>query len=149
MAHWSMAAGATHRIGRRRMMLGDFTDEIAVAANTICFENTAIVRPQPNGLVKILQRKTLRVPNAVFGFGEILGDEGVVGSMAIVAGGDRVVTGFLPAVEVIAHDVAVGTGFRIVAEIREGLSVVHGVAARAKRNAEERAQREAGGAGPK
>lgn len=52
--------------------------------------------------------------------------------MAIITCGDRTMTGLNPAVEMVLHDVAIGAGPRIVAQIRGTLRVYEGVGANAR-----------------
>ena len=56
--------------------------------------------------------------------------------MAIVAGRDRAMAGFNPAIEVVLHDVAVGAGTGIVPEIRSALGVDEGVTTEAHRRSQ-------------
>ena len=55
-------------------------------------------------------------------FESVLADE-VVRDVAVVAGGDGVVRTLLPAVVLLVHDVAVGAGARVVAQVGEPLGV--------------------------
>ena len=49
--------------------------------------------------------------------------EEIMRGMAVVAGRRGVVAGFLPAIELLAHDMAIGTRARIVAHVRVSLAV--------------------------
>src|SRR5262245_37126153 len=104
-----------------------------MAMDATALENRTVFWPDEKWVVKVLQRERVGMPEPIFGFGEILADE-IVGSVAIVAGGDGVVAGFLPAVVVIAHDVAVDARCRIAAEVRKAFAVIVGVAAGAQRD---------------
>jgi len=59
---------------------------------------------------------------------EQLADE-IVRHMAIVARGDRVMTGLLPAIELLAHNVAIGAGARVIRQVGQPIGVEKRVAA--------------------
>ncbi len=94
---------------------------MAVDAGTV--EDTGVSRTNADRFVKILERERLGMPEAVFGFDEILGNK-VVRGVAIVAAGHRVVAGLLPAVILLAHDVAIHARGGIAAEVRGARGVV-------------------------
>jgi hypothetical protein len=87
-----------------------------MAVHAVMVENLDVLGSNPNRLVEVLQREAFGVPEAVFRFGQVLGNE-AVWRVAIVTGRHGVMAGFLPAIEVIAHDVAVDAGFGVVAEV--------------------------------
>ena len=74
------------------------------------------------------------MPETVFGLGQILPHE-LLRHMAIIAGGGGVVTGFFPAVEMVAHDVTVDACLGIVAQIGHAFGVIGCVAAETSENA--------------
>ena len=76
---------------------------------------------------------------AVFGLRHVFPDE-VMRRVAVIAGGDCVMSGLLPAVVLFAHDVTVDAGFRIVGEIRKTLSIVKRVATHAGKKSKRRSQ---------
>src|SRR5215471_5971468 len=66
------------------------------------------------------------MPEAIGGLRGILADE-VCRSVATIAGRHRAVRRLAPAVELFAHDVAVGAGRRIVSEVRPTLGIREGI----------------------
>ena len=65
---------------------------------------------------------------AIAGFGQPFADE-IVRDMAIVASGDRVMTSFLPTVELLAHNVTIGAGTRVIRQVGQSVSIEKGIAA--------------------
>lgn len=63
---------------------------------------------------------------AVARLGVIFGNQ-CVGSVAIVAGGDGMVTAFGPRVEMVLHDMAIRTDTGLIADIGETFGVNKGV----------------------
>lgn len=80
--------------------------------------------------MEVLQSESLGMPEAVLRFGHPFTHE-VVWQMTIHTGGCSVMTGFLPALILLTHDVAVDARFRIAAKVGEPFTVVDGVEARA------------------
>src|SRR5688572_8156758 len=76
-----------------------------VAPAAVEVDDLAVVRPDPDGLGEILEREALRMPEPVLGLRRVLADE-ALRDVAVVAGGEAVVARLLPAVVVVAHDVA-------------------------------------------
>jgi hypothetical protein len=105
-----------------RAVAGDFSGYVFVTANTVFLNQAGISRLDANGLVEILQRETLGMPEAVVRLGQIFPHK-VVGDVAIVASGKRMVACFLPCIVRFAHDMAIHTRFGIAAEIRPALAV--------------------------
>src|SRR5689334_4502610 len=64
--------------------------------------------------------------------------------VAVVACGERVVAGFLPGVVLLAHDVAIDAGRRIIGHVRGAVGDIKGEAARADEDADDDAKGEAG-----
>ena len=77
---------------------------------------------QPDRLVKTVGRKIERVPKTIGRFGQILPNQ-IGRSMTIVAGGNALVTRFLPTVVLFVHDMAIRTISRVVGHIRIPLGV--------------------------
>src|SRR5215471_14963154 len=69
-----------------------------------------------NWFVKLARRKRKRMEKPMVRFGKVLRNEPSRG-VAIVAGGSGAMAGFDPAIEVILHDMAIGAGPRIVAQV--------------------------------
>ena len=83
-----------------------------------------------------------RMPEAVGRFRRILADE-VCRGVAAVAVGHRPVRRLEPAVELFAHDVAVGAGRRIIGEVGPTLGIGESVYADADSDADNHAEQDA------
>ncbi len=81
--------------------------------------------------MEVLQGEGSGVVVALFGFGDILGEE-IVGQVAVDSGGQGVVAGLLPGVEWRFHDMAVDAGSEVLAKIGQALAVAEGEAAQAE-----------------
>jgi hypothetical protein len=68
----------------------DLADDLPVATDAIPLKDRRVFGPNDDRLVKVLQRETLRMPETIFGFGDILADE-IVRRVTVVARGHRVV----------------------------------------------------------
>jgi len=90
--------------------------EALVAAYTIGIQDGLATLPNADGLMKIIQCKTLRMQKPAFGFDQIFGNE-LMGGMAIIARGGCMVTRFFPAVVLVIHDMAVLAGSRVIRQI--------------------------------
>ena len=84
-----------------------------------------------------------RVPESVIGLYGVLPDD-VVGSMAVVAGGDGMMTGFHPGVILRLHYVAVGAGRGTICEVGISFGVNKGIGAQTNRDAKEQSGRNSG-----
>jgi hypothetical protein len=82
----------------------------------------AIARLDLDGLVKVLQRKGQRMKKAVVSLDHPF-PNGMVRKVAVVADRNALVTGVLPRVEMILHDVAIRTARWIVAEVTRAFSI--------------------------
>lgn len=83
-----------------------------------------------------------RMPEAVVGLDGILSDQ-VVGSVAVVAGRDRMMAGLHPGVVLRLHDMAIRAGRRIIREIRVSLGVDKCVAAKPESHSQQNGGRDA------
>lgn len=90
--------------------------------------------PEADRLWKVLQRETLGVPEAVLGLNKVLGDRNVW-HVAVIAGRNGVMTGLLPTVVLVSHNVTVDARLRVVAQVRESFGVVDSEAPRAEHDA--------------
>jgi len=77
--------------------------------------------------VKLARGKGERMEESMLGFGEILWDKSGR-RMTVVAGRDRSMARFDPAIEMVLHDVTVGAGLGIVAQVGCTLRIDKGVA---------------------
>lgn len=116
--------------------MDNFLNHLAMALDTVVLKDGSVLAVDANRLVEVLQGEALGVPEAVLCFGKVLANK-VVGQMAIDATGCCMVTGLLPAIVLLAHDMAVHAGFGIAAEIAQPLTVVNGVCSRARTNADQ------------
>src|SRR5206468_2658 len=140
VAHHGVTVDAVRRLTAGRAMPENVIDQIVMAMETIGLKNARTHGPDANRLREILQREALGVPEAVLSLDQILGDQ-VMGYMAVIAGGVGVMTGLLPAVVLVAHDVAVDARLGVVAQVRKALGVVDGVGACPKRGSDQDAQK--------
>jgi hypothetical protein len=75
-----------------------------VASNAIVVQHGLVARSNSDWLVKVIERKTLRVQKAVLSFDQVLGDKRCR-RVAIIAGRDRMMTRLQPPIVMIVHDV--------------------------------------------
>ncbi len=141
MADRCVAMNATDRFVSDVSVAEDVVTDTSVTFNAVLVQNPRTHGPDANRLVKILQRKPLRVPEAVLCFDKILGYKRVR-RVAVVAGCYRVVTRLLPAVVLIPHNMAVDARLWIAAEIREPLGITDCVAARSTGDPQQEAEHE-------
>jgi hypothetical protein len=116
--------------------MSDFLNHLSMALNAVVLQNGSVLAVNANRLVEVLQGKPLGVPEAVLCLGEILANK-VVGQMAIHATGYSMMTGLLPAIVLLAHDMAVHAGFGVAAEITQPFAVIDGVRTRPCANADQ------------
>src|SRR5262245_19501082 len=91
-------------------------DDVLVTPAAGVFGDTPAASLHLDRLVKFAGGKGERMKESMIGFGEIFGNE-ARRSMAVVASGHGAMAGFDPAIEMVLHDVAIGAGLGIVAEI--------------------------------
>ena len=113
--------------------------------NATSLEDQAVSRPDDQRVVKILQRKGFRMPEAVLRLHGVFPDQ-VMRRMTIISSGDRMMTGLGPTVVMIAHDVAIHTGRRIVAQVGKAFAIRIGVSASARHDPDQRAEDQSGNA---
>jgi hypothetical protein len=104
-------------------MVIDAFDHLLMAADAVGLEHGGVFWPDHDGFVKVLERKTLRMPVTVFRFAEVFGDE-AMRRVTVVAGGHGMMRRFEPAIVLIAHDVAVHAGLGIIREIRKTFRIM-------------------------
>ena len=98
-------------------------NQIAMALKTIALEDPTVAFLDHDGFVKILERESLGMMIAVAGLGQLL-RQPLVWQVTINTCRQPVMAGLLPGVVLRLHDVAIGTGGRIRAEIGEPLGIV-------------------------
>ena len=95
---------------------GNFAHKVPVTIQTVGIQYSAISRLNANWIAKIPKRKGDGMMIAVSGLRHPFAEK-VMRHVAIVAGGESVMAGFLPAVKLIAHDVAVYARFGIIRKV--------------------------------
>ena len=94
----------------------ELVNHIFVTAHTVTLQHAAVLGLNLYGLMKVLQRETLGMVIAVFGFGQVFCKEGVR-QMAIYAPGHSVMARLLPRFVLGSHNMAIHAGRRIGAEV--------------------------------
>lgn len=97
-----------------------------MAVDTVLQQNAFADRTQLDGFVEILEGKTLRMPDAVLQLYGIFPHQ-VVRHMAIIAGSDGMMHRGVPTGELLAHDVAVGAGGRVVRKVGSATRIIKGI----------------------
>lgn len=119
-----------------RAAMGNFLYHFAMTMNAVTLQDRSVLAMNANRFVEVLQGKPFGVPEAIFRLGEILADK-IVGQMTVHATGCIMMTGLLPAVVLLSHDMAVHAGFGIATEIAEPFPVIHGICPRTHANADQ------------
>jgi hypothetical protein len=120
-----MAMDAAYRIRIADIPFEQLMHHVIVALDAIMLKNPLVLPLDHDGLVEVLQCKALGMVVAVLGFRHVLGKKRVR-KMAVDAGGNAVVAGFLPRVVLRIHDMAIGAGFGISAEVGKPLGIPEG-----------------------
>lgn len=129
-------------IGRRLRASPHVVHTIDMTTDTVALHDPGAVRTDRDRLVEILQREGLGVFKAVFGLSQVFADQ-VVRHVAIITGGNRMVTRLLPAIILVLHDVAIRTGRRRVSQIRKTLPFMKRKTCGTEQCAEQATQQEA------
>ena len=108
-----------------------------VAMDAVGVKQFAAGWPHLDRLVKILQRKRLGMQKAVLTFFIILAEK-IMGQVAIVTGSGGMMTGLLPAIVLVAHDVTIDACFGVVAQIRCALGIIKGIASQPRKHPRQR-----------
>lgn len=106
-------------------MRGNIGHDLLVAVQTRLLSYFQIACLDPDGIREFARGKGEGVPKAIVGLHPVFSQE-VVGSVTVITGGDGTVTGLNPSVIVVVHDVAVGTCFWIVGQVRSPFCVYEG-----------------------
>lgn len=96
--------------------------EVRMAAKAVAVQDVRVLLLDHDGFVEVLERERLGVVPAVRRFCDVLANE-IRRQVAVDAGRRDVVTGLLPGVVLWLHDVAVGAGRWIRAEIGHALRI--------------------------
>src|SRR5690349_8203488 len=98
-------------LGRRSS--SNLMRQLSMAAHAVRLQNLAALRLNDDWLYEYLRGEFLTVSPAVFGLGEVLGNERFR-QMTVDADGHVVVARLLPSVVLRLHDVAIHAGLRIL-----------------------------------
>ena len=104
------------------LVADDLAHRLLVTTDAVVLQRLRVMIANANRFVKVLEGEAFAMPDAVLRFGQILRNESVRG-VAVVAGGDGMMAAMLPAIELLAHDMAIHAGVGIVAEVRKALTV--------------------------
>ena len=118
-----MTARATDRLAPSRRPVVDCFRNRFVTVPACVLGYIVIARRDAQRIRKVARREIERMPEAIARFGHVLADH-VVRRVAIVADRNRAVTRLCPRCIVLAHDVAIRAGRRIVRHVR-GSARVH------------------------
>ncbi len=97
-------------------------DHRLMAITTLLLGHLSVPLGYSYRLMKTAQREIIGMPEPIRSLGVIFADE-ILGRVAIVTGRRGVMTGLLPAVILLVHDVTIGARRRVVAHVRIPLSV--------------------------
>jgi len=112
-------------------MRGNFAHKVAMAKEAVRIQHSGISGFDTDWIVKSPQGECNGMVIAVAGFDQPFAEK-IMRYMAIIACGDSVMAGFLPAVELVPHDMAVHTCLWIVGEVRSAFGEIECVSARAQ-----------------
>src|SRR5262249_26988471 len=126
VAHRRVTAQAIVADVGRGAPVNDLMNDVGVALDAVLLHVSGAPRFDADRLREVLQCEPLRVPEAVLRLCQVLASK-IVWDVAVVADGDGMVARLLPAVVMLAHDVAVDARLRVVAEVREALGVAEQV----------------------
>lgn len=93
---------------------------VATAAGSL--GHFPVIWLNPQWIGKITSGKGYRMPETVLSLCPVLGKRGMR-RMAIIAGRNRTVARFRPSIEMLLHDVAVGTCRRVVGKVGPSLGI--------------------------
>jgi len=133
MADALVALDATKHVAAR-LQGQHLVDEFGVALQARILRHASIPGLDLNRVVVVIECKGQGMKEPVVGLGRPFSDE-VVGQMAIVADGNTLMRRFLPRIEMILHDMAIGARLRVIAEVAGALSVTEREYAKAEQNA--------------
>jgi hypothetical protein len=101
-----------------------------MAANAVLLQNLRVGRCYLNRFVEVLKRESFGVAITIVGFADPFADP-AFGDVAIIASRVIVMAGYLPAVVLVAHDVAIDARLRVIAHVGKPVSEVKCVRAKA------------------
>src|SRR5262245_33403935 len=110
-----------------------------MALYAVVLKDAGVLLVDADGFVKILQREARGMPEAVLGLGQPF-RQALVRQMAVRTVRVGVMAGPLPALVLVAHDVAVHARGGVAAEVRRAFRVPEREHAETEQDADERAQ---------
>jgi len=128
MAGIAMTSDAVDRLAWLNQVFWELADHLTMAVLAVVQHDPRACLAHANRLMPILKSKRVRVAIAAIYLRCILADQ-VVWGVAVIARRDRAMAGFLPTGELLAHDVAVRAGRRVIRQIRRAPCVVERVSA--------------------
>ena len=100
----------------------DLAHKFFVAIQAVGLENGRVYRLDANRLLKVLQCECHGMVVTIAPFCPPFGEE-IMRQVAVVAGGEGMVAGLLPAVILVAHDMTIRTGLGIARQVGSAMSV--------------------------
>jgi hypothetical protein len=134
MAHFGVAA-KTRDLGALGLYYFNIMHDILVTSPARPFRHPPTPGFHLNRLMELTGGKGERVKEAMIGLGKLCWNQ-PGRSMAVVASRNGAMAGFDPAVQMVLHNVAIGAGIRIVAQIRSSLGINEGVGSDAEGQSE-------------
>ena len=128
MAGIAMTSDAVDRLAWLNQVFRELADHLTMAVLAVVQHDPRACLAHANRLMPTLKSKRVRVAIAAFYLRCILADQ-VVWGVAVIARRNRAMAGFLPTGELLAHDVAVRAGRRVIRQIRRAPRVVERVSA--------------------
>jgi hypothetical protein len=141
MTNIVMASDAVKLLIVDYAMRRNLARKILVTVQAIGIQHARIGRLYANGFSKIPERKCHRMMVAIAGLCQPFMEK-IVRHMTVIACGESVVAGFLPAVKFIAHDVAVHTCLRIIRKIGCAARIIKCVSSGAQQDPQQRTKQQ-------
>ena len=104
-------------------MASNLADQQGMAGHAVFLHNFSVAAANSDRFVKIPGGEGVTVIPAVQALDNPLVRE-LVRDMAIVTGGEFIVAGMIPALELVAHNVAVYTRIRVIGEVGESFRMI-------------------------
>lgn len=140
MTHRSVASNAVQSL-RAVSETIDFLNNFAVTIAACAFGHLTITRSDLNIVGEEPGGKSIGMMHAIHRFYPVFSEK-IMGSMAVIANGNSLVTGFNPAVVVLLHHMAIGACFRIIVHVGQSFGIKERVGSysetKTRRNAEEK-----------
>lgn len=135
MTNLAVAPGAVLMFISMCKCTNRLAQQLLVAIKAIALHHFTVALANLDRLFKVLHREFAGVIPAVLKLDYIFAGE-CMRYVAIVADGDAMMASLLPALKLLAHDVAVGANGGVVGQIGRALGIVKGVKSEAKEDAQ-------------